>query len=102
VNQWAVFGLGAVGGGLLEFATVNKYRLLPAEFWPRHFRRCGYWIIGGIWVFIGGGLAWLYHPSGSYVGLLCVQIGASGPAIVQTILGKTPPGLPGTVDDGGA
>ncbi|GID97437.1 hypothetical protein Adi01nite_68490 [Amorphoplanes digitatis] len=89
------FLLGTAGGLLAELVAVSKYRLTKFEKWPSYIRGRAYWIMGFLWVATGGALACMYNAQSPLPVLVCVNIGASAPLIVRTLMqpGTTGPGV---------
>lgn len=81
-NEWQVFLLGCSGGCINEF--MHWWSLKTNPDFPEYARRVKYWIITGIMVLIGGGLAALYLGA-SVEALLALHIGLSAPLILQKL-----------------
>jgi hypothetical protein len=100
MRWWEAAIWGSVGGGISELVSVTKFRLVELKKWPKALRESPYWILGICWVLVGGALAALYHRGTPLTEIICVNIGATAPLIVHTLMKATPAGQPGTVDAG--
>lgn len=95
---WGIFGgIGAEAG--VVFAL--RYRL-PAEY-PYWLKSKVYYLVAGIMVLLGGGIALAYSRSGTTLNaLLAMQIGASAPLILrklsETVPEKPVPPDPSKID----
>ena len=81
----AVFGLGALGGALMEL--LRWWKIREAGRFPAYSRRVGYWVITVLMILAGGGLAVLYGLD-KRAALLPVNIGAATPAIIASFSSK--------------
>ena len=84
---WAIFGLGCLGGALVEILRWWKLREAP-EF-PTYARRFGYWLITGSMILAGGIVATLYGLEKSNA-VMVVNLGASTPAIIGALAAQPP------------
>jgi hypothetical protein len=89
-----LFGLfGAFLSEVLGLFKLRREASLAALPW---LKSKFYWVITVLMILIGGGLAWVYLRSGAQLNpLLAVNIGASAPLILSTLVAQTEPvGLP--------
>jgi hypothetical protein len=93
------FSWGIVGGFLAELLGWYKLRqTAPADF-PAWARSWAYWILTALMIAAGGALAVIYVASDMPLKpLLAVNIGASAPLILQSLLVPALPREPGNVD----
>jgi hypothetical protein len=84
---WPVFLAGSFGGALAEL--VKWYGMRESEHFPTYARSARYWVITAIMVICGGLLATMYGTR-TMMATLCVNIGASAPLIVVSLVRTVP------------
>jgi hypothetical protein len=92
VTPFQVFGVGFVGGILLEI--LHWYALRKERRMPVYAGSPIYWIVTALMAVAGGGLALIYFGSRAE-GILALHVGVSTPLILQklsTTAFKTPGG----------
>lgn len=93
--DWQVFIWGTVGGLLAEL--FKWYNLRESPNMPEYLRSFFYWLVTLLMIGVGGLLADLYNiPADNR--LLAINVGASAPLIIQTLM----KGLPGSGGSGPA
>lgn len=99
MTVWSGFCLGVLGGLLAEPFSLSKLRYLPPEARPLWIRSLWYWVITFGLVVSGGALVAVYLGSGvTMTPLLAVNIGASAPLILQSLVSQAPSIEPGRVN----
>jgi hypothetical protein len=83
---WYVFGAGTFGGFIAE--AVRWYKIRESKNYPSYIKSPLYWLSTLVMIFIGGFLASLYGID-QVNALLAVNIGASAPLIITTIVSTT-------------
>ncbi len=83
-GAWTIFAVGCLGGLVAEFASIWALRKEDPRVWPAYFKRVRYYVLSGIMVLIGGGLAVAYGIEQMSV-FLALNIGASAPLIIQQL-----------------
>ena len=85
------FWLGVVGGLLAELFSLSKLRYRARRELPLWITSPWYWIITALLIVSGGVLVGIYLRSGiTMTPLLAVNIGASAPLILQSLVSQTP------------
>jgi len=84
---WPVFLAGCFGGALAEF--VKWYGMRESENFPTYARSARYWVLTAIMVICGGLLATVYGTR-IVTATLSVNIGASAPLIVASLVRTMP------------
>ena len=93
------FGLGVFGGVLAELLGLFKLRRESPETFPEWMKSVFYWSITVLMILAGGGLVVIYLRSGlSLSALIAVNIGASAPLILGTLVSQTPSASMGRID----
>lgn len=93
------FWLGVLGGLFAEIFSLSKLRYLPLDARPLWVRSVWYWAITLAMILSGGALVGIYLGSGvTMTPLLAVNIGASAPLILQSLVSQAPPIDPGRVN----
>jgi len=93
------FWLGVLGGLLAEVFSLSKLRFLPRDTLPLWIRSAWYWAITLAMILSGGALVAIYVGSGVTMSpLLAVNIGASAPLILQSLVSQAPLIQPGRVN----
>jgi hypothetical protein len=88
---------GLVGGVLPEFLAVYRTRDAPQK--SEKFKRWSWWMPTLVMIGAGGGLALLYVHSGNSLNpLLAINVGASTPLILGSLVATAPAIPPGRVD----
>jgi hypothetical protein len=82
-----VFGLGALGGALVEL--LRWWKIRESARFPIYAARAGYWVITGLMICAGGVMAILYGLDQHNAAAL-INIGASAPAIIGALATKVP------------
>jgi hypothetical protein len=93
-----IFGLGALGGCLVEL--VRWWKLRTAAEFPEYARKFGYWAITLLMIIAGGIVATLYGLDSSDAAAL-VNIGASTPAILAALASKAEVAAPAKPESSG-
>ena len=92
-------GLGILGGLLAEVFSLSKLRYLPRHELPLWLTSVWYWIITVLLILSGGVLVGNYLGSGvAMTPLLALNIGASAPLILQSLVSQAPAIDPGQID----
>ena len=93
------FRLGVLGGLFAEVFSLSKLRYLPRDARPLWVRSIWYWAITLAMILSGGALVAIYLGSGvTMTPLLAVNIGASAPLILQSLVSQAPPLDPSRVN----
>lgn len=93
------FLYGLLGGGLAEILGLFKLRQQAAEALPQFLKSTFYWIVTIAMLCAGGGIVVVYFKSGiSLNPLLAVNVGASAPLIIGSLVAQAPNISPGKVD----
>jgi len=93
------FWLGIVGGVLAELFSISKLRYRARNDLPLWIKSPWYWIITALLIVSGGVLVSVYLGSGvAMTPLLAVNIGASAPLILQSLVSQAPAIEPGRID----
>lgn len=91
------FLFGALGGFLAEVLGLFKLRH-EADNLPAFLETWFYWVITGAMVLSGGVLVWVYLLSDMALSpLVAVNLGASAPLIIGSLVSQTPPIDPGRI-----
>jgi hypothetical protein len=81
-----VFGLGMLGGALVEL--LRWWKLRDSDNFPVYARKIGYWVITLSMILAGGIIATLYGLDQSHAAAL-INLGASTPAILSALSTKS-------------
>lgn len=93
------FLYGLLGGALSELLGLFKLRHQAAESLPGFLKSAFYWTATVGMVCAGGGIVVVYFKSGILLNpLLAVNLGASAPLIIGSLVAQTPSISPGKVD----
>ena len=93
------FLFGVLGGVLGELFNLFKLRQQPTNLLPAWVKSPWYWILTVLMIISGGVLVVIYLKSNiPVVPILAVNIGASAPLIVGTLVAQVPAIAPGKVD----
>ena len=93
------FWLGVLGGLLAELFSVSRLRYRARNELPLWITSPWYWIITALLIVSGGVLVSVYLGSGvAMTPLLAVNIGASAPLILQSLVSQAPAIEPGRID----
>jgi mannitol-specific phosphotransferase system IIBC component len=93
------FWLGVLGGLLAELFSLSKLRYRPKNELPPWITSVWYWVITALLTVSGGVLVGIYLGSGvAMTPLLAVNIGASAPLILQSLVAQTSAIEPGTIN----
>ena len=93
------FWLGVLGGLFAEIFSLSKLRYLPRDARPLWVGSMWYWAITVAMMLSGGALVAIYLGSGvTMTPLLAVNIGASAPLILQSLMSQAPPLDPSRVN----
>jgi hypothetical protein len=93
------FWWGVFGGGCSELLAIFKLRQRAMRDWPKWSKMWSYWVISGVWVFLGGLLVVAYLNSDVKLSpILAINLGASTPLIIERVFSQAPPIEPGTVN----
>jgi hypothetical protein len=93
------FWLGVLGGVFAEIFSLSKLRYLPRDARPLWVGSMWYWAITVAMMLSGGALVAIYLGSGvTMTPLLAVNIGASAPLILQSLVSQAPPLDPSRVN----
>ncbi len=93
------FAYGIVGGFLAELLGLFKLRHQAPGRLPRFLKSWFYWLVTLAMACAGGVLVVVYLKSGiSLQPILAVNIGASAPLIIGSLVAQSPPTEPGRVD----
>jgi hypothetical protein len=86
------FLYGVMGGVFAELLGLYKLRTQAPSAFPTYLRSGFYWSVTIAMVFAGGVLVWVYNHSGlDMKPLIAVNIGASAPLILGSLIQTTPP-----------
>jgi len=86
------FLYGVVGGVFAELLGLYKLRTQAPAAYPAYLRSAFYWSVTTAMVLAGGVLVWIYSRSGlDMKPLIAVNIGASAPLILGSLIQTTPP-----------
>jgi hypothetical protein len=80
---WAVFGIGACGGILIEL--LRWWKIRENKRLPTYARSKFYWLVTFAMVLAGGGLAILYGYAEPRNALIVLNLGASAPALLGAL-----------------
>ncbi len=90
------FGYGLLGGFLAEILGLFKLRQQSPKTLPEFLKSGFYWLITVAMLFAGGIIVVVYFKSGiSLNPLLAVNVGASAPLIIGSLVAQTPSISPG-------
>jgi hypothetical protein len=93
------FLFGVLGGLFGEVLSLFKLRHQPASLLPIWIRSPWYWTMTVLMILSGGGLVVIYMKSSIAVApILAVNIGASAPLILGTLVAQAPAIPPGNVN----
>ena len=96
---WEGFLWGVFGGFLAELLGLFKLRHHALATFPQWLKSPFYWFITTLMILAGGGLVVVYLKSAmSLNALLAVNIGASAPLILGTLVSQVPQIPIGRVD----
>ncbi len=99
MTVWDGFWLGVLGGIFGELVNLFKLRQQPINVLPVWIRSAWYWTLTVLMVLSGGGLVAIYLTSNIQVApILAVNIGASAPLILGTLVAQVPAIPPGNVN----
>lgn len=85
------FLYGVFGGFLAEILGLFKLRHETSDSFPTWLRSPFYWILTSLMILSGGGLVIVYLQSAITLSpLIAVNIGASAPLILGTLVSQTP------------
>ncbi len=88
-----------LGGLLVELFSLSKLRYVPKDALPLWIKSVWYWTITTALIMSGGVLVSIYFGSGVVMTpLLAVNIGASAPLILQSLVSQAPPIDPSRVN----
>lgn len=86
------FLYGVFGGFLAELLGLYKLRTQAPGAFPSYFRSKLYWFVTIPMILVGGCLVVIYNKSGlDLKPIIAVNIGASAPLILGTLVQTTPP-----------
>lgn len=102
--DWTLIAYGVLGGIVGEFYTVAVHRTTPKNERPEYLFSLFYWVIGFVWVLVGGILVAMYINAGNVInGYLAFNVGITAPLIVEGLVRKAPslsmPGSSNTRDE---
>lgn len=86
-SMWQVFAVGVFGGFLAEL--LHWWGLRTQGVLPEYADQTLYWVVTGLLIVSGGGVATLYFGPNAD-GLLALHIGASTPLILQKMVSAAP------------
>jgi hypothetical protein len=93
------FLYGLLGGALAEVLGLFRLRQQAAGNLPEFLKSTFYWMVTVAMLCAGGGIVVVYFKSGiSLNPLLAVNVGASAPLIISSLVAQTPNISPGKVD----
>ena len=93
------FWLGVLGGLLAELFSLSKLRYRPKTELPPWITSVWYWIITALLIVSSGALIGIYLGSGvTMTPLLAVNIGASVPLILESLVSQAPAIEPGKIN----
>src|SRR5712691_7823202 len=93
------FWLGVLGGLLAELFSISRLRYRARNELPLWITSPWYWIITALLIVSGGVLVGVYLGSGvAMTPLLAVNIGASAPLILQSLVSQAPAIEPGRIN----
>ena len=93
------FWLGVLGGLLAELFSISRLRYRARNELPLWITSLWYWIITALLIVSGGALVSVYLASGvAMTPLLAVNIGASAPLILQSLVSQAPAIEPGRIN----
>lgn len=99
MTVWDGFWLGVLGGIFGELVNLFKLRQQPVNMLPVWIRSPWYWTLTLLMILSGGGLVAIYLQSNFQVApILAVNIGASAPLILGTLIAQVPAIPPGNVN----
>ena len=99
MTVWDGFWLGVLGGIFGELVNLFKLRQQPVNMLPVWIRSTWYWTLTILMILSGGGLVAIYLKSNIQVApILAVNIGASAPLILGTLIAQVPAIPPGNVN----
>jgi hypothetical protein len=88
-----------LGGIFGELVNLFKLRQQPVNMLPVWIRSPWYWTLTALMILSGGGLVAIYLKSNIPVApILAVNIGASAPLILGTLVAQVPALPPGKID----
>lgn len=88
---------GLIGGALPEFLAVYRRRDAPQK--SEKFKRWSWWLPTLGMIAAGGGLAVVYVESGNSLNpFLAINVGASTPLILGSLVATAPTIPPGKID----
>ena len=86
------FIYGIFGGLLAELLGLYKLRTQAPSAFPSYLRSKFYWLVTIAMILAGGVLVLIYNKSGLELKpIIAVNIGASAPLILGTLIQTTPP-----------
>ena len=90
MNEYFMYGV--FGGLLAELLGLYKLRTQVSATFPAYLRSPFYWVVTIGMILAGGGLVWLYHKIGlEFKPIIAVNIGASAPLILGSLVQSKPP-----------
>jgi hypothetical protein len=90
---------GLLGGALAEILGLFKLRQQAAGNLPEFLKSAFYWIVTIAMLCAGAGVVFVYLKSGIPLNpLLAVNVGASAPLIIGSLVSQAPNIPPGKVD----
>jgi len=93
------FLFGVLGGLFGELLSLFKLRHQPVNLLPLWVKSVWYWVVTGLMIVSGGILVVIYIESNVTVApILAVNLGASAPLIVGTLVAQAPAIPPGDVN----
>jgi hypothetical protein len=95
----SAFGWGLIGGLLAELLGLFKLRQTAPGSLPEWLRSWFYWTVTLSMIVAGGVLVLVYFKSGiSLQPVIAVNVGASAPLIIGSLVAQVPRVDPGKVD----
>lgn len=91
MSDGALFLLGLLGGVVAELVAVTPYRRRTAKQVPAFLRGWLYWVIGVLWIVVGGIISLVMLREVENFGpILPVQVGATAPLLFERLLASAP------------
>ena len=99
MTAWDGFWLGVLGGLFGELLNLFKLRQQPINLLPVWVKSPWYWTLTLLMIASGGGLVVIYLKSNIPLApILAVNIGASAPLIMGTLVAQAPAISPGNTN----